>query len=68
MITAWFWQGGADLLDFLTPLQELDKTRPDNAAGMSLVELLTLILLTLLWRRVYRSSYRNPIGSDARSQ
>ncbi|NWF87629.1 hypothetical protein HXY32_07490 [Candidatus Bathyarchaeota archaeon] len=37
------------------PLQELDKTRTDNPAGMSLVGLAFLIGLVLLGRRVWKS-------------
>ena len=39
-------------------LQELDKTRPDNASGMSIVGLLTLTFLILFWRYVHRSYSR----------
>lgn len=38
------------------PLQELDKTRMDNPAGMSLVGLAFLVGLILLGRRVWKSS------------
>ena len=36
----------------LAPLQELDKTRPDNTAGMALVGVGALLFLAWLWRRV----------------
>jgi hypothetical protein len=46
--------GGALLfLALLTPLQELDRTRPDNTAGMTLVGLATLLFLVWLRRRVH---------------
>lgn len=38
----------------LAPVQELDATRADNPAGMTLVGLATLVFLVWLWRRVAR--------------
>jgi hypothetical protein len=34
--------------------QGLDKTRPDNTSGMTLVGLETLILIVYLWWRVHQ--------------
>ena len=38
----------------LAPVAELDATRPDNPAGMTLVGLAALLFLVWLWRRVAR--------------
>jgi amino acid transporter len=43
------------------PLQELDKTRPDNTAGMSLVGLAFLIGLILLARHIWKLEQKTPV-------
>jgi len=44
--------GALAFLIALTPLQELDRSRPDNPQGMSIVGIATLILLLLLRRKL----------------
>jgi len=44
--------GALAFLILLTPLQELDTSRPDNPRGMLLVGIAALILLVLLKRRI----------------
>jgi len=51
--------GGLAFLIFLAPLQELDKTRPDNPQGMGFVGLAFLIGLLLLGRRIRRRTQIN---------
>jgi len=48
--------GALGFLILLAPLQEFDKTRTDNAVGMSLVGLSFLVFLVLLGRRIGRRS------------
>jgi hypothetical protein len=51
--------GALGFFVLLAPLQELDRTRPDNTAGMALVGLVTLLLLVWLWFKVRRSNPTN---------
>ena len=44
--------GAVGFLIALTPLQELDTTRPDNPRGMLIVGIIVLILLVLLARKM----------------
>jgi hypothetical protein len=44
--------GPAVFFSMIAFLQEMDQTRSDNPAGMSIVGLLTLIMLFLLWRKI----------------
>ena len=44
--------GAVAFLILLTPLQELDKSRPDNPRGMAIVGAVALILLLLMRRRL----------------
>lgn len=46
--------GALSFLILLTPLQELDKTRPDNSAGMTFVGLAFLLFLFWLGWRIHR--------------
>lgn len=43
----------------LTPLAELDQSRPDNTTGMLAVGMGTTLLLVWMWRRVRRRARRN---------
>jgi hypothetical protein len=46
--------GALGLFALLAPLQELDASRVDNTAGMSLVGLAAAVFLVWLWRRTAR--------------
>ncbi|MCD6263651.1 hypothetical protein J7L60_04505 [Candidatus Bathyarchaeota archaeon] len=48
--------GAVAFLILLTPLQELDKSRPDNPRGMAIVGAIALILLLLMRRRLKQSA------------
>ncbi len=47
--------GALGFFILLAPLQELDKTRPDNTAGMALVGLVALVFLAWMARRIRRA-------------
>jgi peptidoglycan/LPS O-acetylase OafA/YrhL len=47
--------GGLSFFILLAPLQELDRARPDNTAGMTFVGLAAAALLVWLARRLWRS-------------
>jgi len=48
--------GALSFFILLTPLMELDPNRPDNATGMTLVGLATVVLLLSIWKRLHRES------------
>ena len=48
--------GALTFLIVLTPLQELDKSRPDNPQGMLIVGIIALVLLILLGRKIRKRS------------
>lgn len=48
--------GALGFLIALTPLQELDSTRPDNPRGMLIVGIVALAMLLLLARRLKRKA------------
>jgi hypothetical protein len=50
--------GALGFFILLDPLQELDASRADNTAGMTLVALATFVCLVWLWRRVRRGAER----------
>ncbi len=53
--------GAISFLIALTPIQELDKTRPDNTQGMAIVGILALLMLILLRRKL--KSYASEVES-----
>jgi hypothetical protein len=57
--------GGAMMfLVLLAPLQELDASRADNPAGMTLVGISALVFLGWLWWRVRRATYSTTVNSS----
>ncbi len=51
--------GALSFLIFLAPLQEMDKTRPDNPMGMTLVGIAYAVFLLYLKQRVKRSKLKS---------
>ena len=51
--------GALTFFILFAPLQEFDKTRPDNTTGMTLVGLAFIIGLIWLHRRIERNMFRH---------